>query len=816
MRQGNVNKKLKLIVGLALTLQFTSSYSADLDHDVNPDKKHNQAIENARSGKLDDALAELSALHQQFPDHTGITVDYAIVLTWANRNAEAMRIITTLDPDSIPAYALPPFAKAARNAGEYTKSLALYETLIKRNPNTIDYQIAHALVLIDARQFEQASAEIETLQISHPQNPEVLHAQIYLGQQSGSPIKVLDASQRLLTQNPSDPAVAVTLTTAAREVGATTKSSEIAQQYHLDERVIRHASADIAASQIRWGELEPMDSKKPYVETDKALMTLDSTCQCDWATVDLSEPVKRQLIFDRMLALYQRHRSEEVVMLYNRLSNAHISIPEYAARAAGGAFLELKQPEPALTIYDEILKNNPKQSDVLLDKFSALIELERFDEAIDVANQVAAQEPSYLNRIKNPVLRENDRRLHADTKAVLGLEYGDRLAESDQKFTAMRNLGPENAETKNNLATVWRWRGWLDKAEQSFKANLVEDKDDVEAQFGLANTHLDGRDWKQADNEIQALNRYIAQEDPVMKALNRRWELHNRRELIVDFTSGRSSGSAIGSKSSDVSARLYSSPFNDNYRAFVSTDYAKGNFVEGDGHLFAPNVGLEYRSNQWLASGQVGAITDSDHGISAAANAEYRADDYWRLNGDAQLNSSEVPLRARRAGIDGDSFGLGATYRWSELMQASAVANFLHLSDGNNRESLAARWDRRLYTSPHYKANVRLNLAMSHNSANNTVYFNPEHDTAYSASLLQEWVTWRRYERSFTQKLGLTMGGYAQAGFGNKSAWSVSYSHLWSFDHALEFEYGITHSKQPYDGITETGNSFFGHLDLLF
>ena len=298
--------------------------------------------------------------------------------------------------------------------------------------------------------------------------------------------------------------------------------------------------------------------------------------------------------------------------------------------------------------------------------------------------------------------------------------------------------------------------------------------------------------------------------------MNGRWEQHNKRQFVADFTTSKSSGSAIGSKANSLDAWLYSAPFNDHYRAFINTGYNHGTFPEGNGTVVTPNIGLEYRSHDWRWAIQLGAATSDGSGAAANVTADYRANDYWSFNGGLELNSQQIPVRGQRIGIDGNALNIGATYRWSELMQASASANLMHMSDSNTRQGFGLALDRRLYTAPHYKANIRFSLNGSQNSLNNAAYFNPKSDLSVGATLTQDWLTWRRYDRSFTQRLSLSGGNYQQENFGSKGTWSISYSHDWEFDHLFELEYGISHGSQPYDGIRESSNALFGRINLLF
>jgi biofilm PGA synthesis protein PgaA len=414
---------------------------------------------------------------------------------------------------------------------------------------------------------------------------------------------------------------------AATDLGATSQADKLKQQYAIESNKAQSIHAGHAASYVRWGDFDPPNPLQPYADIDQALHLLDNACQCDWATVDVTDPSKRKLVFDRMLALRDRHRATDVIAHYEQLMAHAIELPVYVMSAAADAYLELREPEQALAVLDAILIKEPEHYNSQLDKFYALIELERFEEATQHINQISASQPSYLNRNDNPVVRQNDKKLQADTLAIMGMAYGDNLAGSEQALIAQKNIGPNNLEIKNNLANVWRWRGWVDLAGKTYQENLSIEKYNTQARYGLAHTYLDGRDWVLASNQIEDLNSYITPDDPALKELNTRWALHQKRQFITNFNTGNSSGAAIGTRASFINAWLYSAPFNDNYRVFANADYNHGTFPEGSGAVLAPAVGLEYRSHDWVISSQLGVAAQDGQGATGGVRAVYRADD---------------------------------------------------------------------------------------------------------------------------------------------------------------------------------------------
>jgi biofilm PGA synthesis protein PgaA len=318
-----------------------------------------------------------------------------------------------------------------------------------------------------------------------------------------------------------------------------------------------------------------------------------------------------------------------------------------------------------------------------------------------------------------------------------------------------------------------------------------------------------------AESEIKPLVSEYP-ENAAVQALDRRWNLHNKRQLTIDGFGSKSSGSTFGSRSRGLNAALYSSPIDYNFRAFAMTQYDYATFPEGNGNAVFPGVGLEYTNRDWRLTGALSKANISANGVTAAFSADYRLNDYWSFSSALDINSSQMPLRGLRVGNSGDLFSASGVYRWSDLTRASVGIGYMNINDGNNRESVNATLDRRLITKPHYKLTAHLRADASHNAKQNVAYFSPERDFEVGAILDNEWMLWRRYERSFSHRLQVGAGDYWQKNFGSDLTWMASYEQQFRWDDQFEIDYGVTRSRHPYDSVKELATQYFVRLNLLF
>ena len=785
-------------------------------------ERRQSALQAAREGRFEVSIPMLVELVKEAPKDIGVKADYIVVLTWAKRNQEALDAAVGMDIKSIPSYGVNALAKAARNTAQFPQALNYYQELISRDAKQLDPLIGKTLTLTDAGRFAEVHTQLSKLRQQYPNNADVYRALSYLGQQSKQPVVVVDANIRLLEINNQDLDAARTLITAAREVGATPQALSLAAQYPTatNQAEINKIYNDSAAQHIAWGQLGTKIPAQRFADTDKALVKLDEACRCDWNGLDLSAggpstDKNRNLLFDRMLALRDRYRMQDVITHYQQLNNAKIDPPAYVLNAAGDAYLYQRMPELALRAYEAALLKDPVNIQTKFSKFYALVELEQHKQATKLIDELSLSLAAYRNRPNNPVIRAEDNKLDADSKAYYVRAYGDDLETAEQQFQALNNAGPMNNNVRMAMAEIWRWRGWPERAEQRLYDISKDYPDQVSPRINLANAHLDMRDWQLAETEIQPLVVEYP-ENAAVQTLDKRWDLHNKHQLTIDAFSSKSAGSTFGSRTQGLNAVLYSKPINYNYRAFVSTQYDHATFPEGTGRVLYPGVGLEYTNRDWRFSGQISQASLSKIGVSTTLTADYRMDDYWSFASAIDINSSQMPLRGLRVGTSGDLISASSAYRWSDLTRAAGGVSYMKMDDGNQRQSLYLTLDRRLITEPHYKLTTHLRMDASHNSESNVNYFNPSRDMEVGAILDNEWLLWRRYERSFGHRLQLGAGEYWQQGFGSNTSWLISYEQQFKWDNRFEFDYGLTRSQHAYDGTNELSTQFFAKLNLLF
>jgi biofilm PGA synthesis protein PgaA len=282
-------------------------------------------------------------------------------------------------------------------------------------------------------------------------------------------------------------------------------------------------------------------------------------------------------------------------------------------------------------------------------------------------------------------------------------------------------------------------------------------------------------------------------------------------ELQAGFVSRNESGNATFAPGSgiDAVARLYSPPIAERWRAVAAAERFTAEPPEGRAVRNSFGAGAELRLPDLTveALGWQNTGTVSEWGASIAGTWE--PNDHWTFGADAERFAPDTPLRALLYDITANAAGGWARYAWNESSWLSAGVRGLDFSDGNRRRQVRAVFAQRVVDKPHFDLTIRPEIYGSTNSLAGAPYFNPERDFAAAVAFDAEHVLWRRYERSWTQRLQVTAGSYWQKGFGSGGVGGALYEQALRRDPFTDLRYGLEWNRRIYDGVPEETWIFF-------
>lgn len=402
--------------------------------------------------------------------------------------------------------------------------------------------------------------------------------------------------------------------------------------------------------------------------------------------------------------------------------------------------------------------------------------------------------------------------MQAELRAVLARAYADRLGESQQRLEAMASEAPGNTDVRHELGSIYLWRGWPDRALAQYRQALAVQPGMISARAGWSVTQIERAAFADAGREITALTSEYP-DHPTVRELTRRWTLHQRSLLVVEASSGESSGTTFGSDQYNVDAWWYSRPLAQRYRLYARSHDAFGEFEEGPATRRRLAAGAEYRRPYWNARAELAAerLGGDDTGLSAELN--WRIDDLWSLAASAELNGYDTPLRAYRNDIDANRLALRAAYRPDERSSVSAGLARQDFDDGNARSSLWVDGRQRLLTRPDWRVEATGGAALSRASKQDTPYFNPSRDRSLVLGADLRWATYKRFERGVYQRLHPQLGSYWQDGFGSGGTWALDYELEVHISRGWSVRAGVRRARNVYDGNREYGTFFLASLE---
>ncbi|MGB6134361.1 MAG: poly-beta-1,6 N-acetyl-D-glucosamine export porin PgaA [Acidobacteriaceae bacterium] len=792
---------------LALTcalLSVSANRAGASDVPRAPRAEREAAVMQARHGGAKAGLAELKRLVQRYPDDPRLLADTTIVASWARDDRYALdlydRPLTPKDDAGVAEAA----GHAARNLHLYARSLELYQLAHQLEPDRWQPLLGEAMVLTDLGDYAAAAKLMDPVVRHHKDDLDVLRGQGYLCSRLADFICSIAMYQYYLVQSPNDMDVRNDLALALSHVGSQVYASDFYTKEvspEVPETDFR-LSGVAAGEEANWGEVYSPTRALVRADSEIALARLNSIIAA--ATPRGETWTNAQ--FDRIFALYDLHRSNEVVSAYEELTRRGIEVPQYALESVAGSYLSLHEPERAEEIYEKLVKESPTDGDLWSGLAYAQMERGHVKQALATIDRAYKDATPWLGIPGKSAPKPNRMRLNLESQAARMRGDVDLLAEEQRRLDRLMAAAPGNESLRWQLASSHLARGWPVYAlRESRIADGFASRDELPSMTTVQIEEAAGlRD--EVDAAIPAL-RIRAFDDPSLLRFLKGLRIERGWGFDSDAVFAWGSGIEVGSSSQHSEAHLYSPLFNNRWRGFAHELSDSGNFGATSAERTRTSVGVSYDYDRQSATAEIGYDAGT-HRTAANLAAALALNDYWSFHLEADTDSFEVPVRALTGNVHGRSVDADLEWRASELESAHGGLQRVLFSDGNQRAAISGAWTRRVETTPHWQTTISAQEWESGNSLNeNRPYFNPSRDFGFGPSATVDWHTWHRYDRSFHQKVNLYVAPYWQANYGTGPSVSAEYDALLKTRQGLEWRLGVTWNTQPYDGMNETSTA---------
>lgn len=802
---------MKTFLFLALLLSSTVAYPVQ-------EAEYDRVIEQARQGKTSEAIRRLEQWVVEFPQQLRYLYDLVVVLGWAEQHEKAVSFWPKLDRPETPSYALKALAHSARKAEQHAIAEQAYRRWLTQE--SASYEAQAGLVLnwaVQGRIDEALDYALEKLRAKPYTAAHVplLHSLASLWQAKQRWFDSAAVFDEILRIMPSDRAAYRERSFMLSRMGAAHLAIEYitAQPTWFTAEEKSSLQEDRISQLIRWGEAEIawQSGLARFSTIDRALQENELFSQHSLRSA-----------FDRLIALRDRVRMAEVIALYHSLQARGVELPAYTLSAAADAFLYQKQPEQARDLYGRALaitQNEPgaPNSEWQLGLFYAYIECEQFSAARELIDRMVADEPPFLYRGMRGVELDNPMYARLRLSQALLRLYADQLAESETLLHTFLDQAPFNISARTAWGSLRFAREHPRAAQRIFQSVLVDEPKELHAQIGLAETLLSLRDYRRALLIAEPLWRDYP-ENRAVQNLARQWQAYQARLLTLEARIGRSDGgiNPSGNRDLQIDSHLYSAPLAYHWRGYVRHFYAQARFDEVTVSRQRLGLGMHYRAADWQAQIELRQALPKHDEVAIALSGDWQANDHWTIRAGVEGKINDLAMKAHAAGISARRGTLGVSYTTNESQRLASEFSLTEFSDDNRRSQLNLSGSQRMLSSPVYKLIAHASLYASRNSLRDAVYFNPRHDAAFELSVVNEWLTWRRYQRNFKQRLALSVGHYHQADFAGASTYGLRYEHEWERDGRFTLRYGIGSNRHPYDGIQETRRFAYLSLNWIF
>ncbi len=764
------------------------------------DGAHDAAIALSRAGHREEAIAQLKALLATGTRDETVALDLAVLLQQAGRPSEAIAVYERLHPKAPPSYALASITRAYRDTKQFAAAEARARSGRARFPQEPIWPVLLALVLADESKAEEALAVLATKAAQQAPESERLLAHAYALRRQNLPFDALRDYFTLLSHDPKNADARNEAIVVLRQIRASHAAAALAETPALP------LAADLAAAQVRWGTDDaPSEPKRRFVQTDRALATLDSLIARAKAEGD-SDTLLR-LRFDRIVAYRDRVRMADAAAEAETLQKEGHALAPYVREAYADALLYLRRPQEARAQYETLLTADPHDRNSRVGRIYACVEMEDFGCAFDAADALLEDEPLWNGFAGDPSRYANESYVDAALLAAAVRNYADQPDEAWQRLRPMLEGAPRNPFIVLGAASIMSARQKPRLAEEENRIALSLSPSLLPAQIAVAESALARDRYEEAETRADALavlypeNRQVQRfEDEVSAQTG--WQIS--AEIRPSNEKG---GGAFGNSGNEINAafRAASPLIEDGVRAFAGYTYSDSHPSEGFVNWSRVSLGAQASWPDWSASAAVTESFGTLQRTGFTGLLDWSPTDEMALALAGERISSETPLRALLHGTTADSLSARFTYTWDQTSNASVGASWLPFTDGNERATADLRYTWRAIAIPHFDLNLTGALYGSTNSlANTQPYYNPASDGSATLRIEAEHMLWRHYETSWVQALTLEGGFYGENGFKGGAIGTVTYEQRWRFDPWAEVVYGASISARMYDGAGAT------------
>ncbi len=776
-----------------------------------------------RTGRYAEAIECYEKSLSLNPDNPDAVKGKVFSLIGARRNSEAHTFIQK----EMEKYQDPPnwlkmlTCEAYIVEGSYDKAGNFLRSYLKTNPNDADAKKMMIDVLIQQKTgLKEAMGMVEELIAADPSNPDLLFLKVTLLQLSREYLAAYALNQKILSINKFYRPSINTKYHILLDIKAAILANQMLKEsgddvsYAVKKRIM----GDLAAEQLSW-----KDYKKALEILDENIRTYDKYKNIPEASED-AEKLKIRARFDRILALFQAERMQDLIKEYENLKEDGVDTPSWLRLNVASAYLYCRQPDTALSMYREIhdeMKRNdmdkyPDNYLVLQGIYACLVEIEDQRGAYDILEILEKETPSFAR--PNGVYVQNPEKMELAVEKGWWYIYNDQLSYADEYLTGLVESAPNNTVARTALAYVHYYRGWPRLALEDFQISTALDPNDRSAQVGLAYTLNENDEYEKARTLAAELaKQYPADLD--VKKLLRSFELQEKRTLTIDSNYSNEGNFSDGS---GVTIRL-DQPIYPDRKVYVEslwlfTSQPKESNQEGKRrNIFRGAVGFDWRLNSYLWIFGEASMDYHAENPGFMAGLRFKPTDSLTLSGFYNSYTLNMPPKALLYDKKGQEANISAEYRYNEDLIFNGGFSNVWVSDGNINQTYSWKVDKGIYSTAYWKFRASVEGSTTTNTKfRDSEYYAPKYYTSIYFVPMVEHLWYRSYETSIVDRLFLGIGPHWEKDFTCKSQYYARYEQEYVLTDYFSFKVGGKIGKERYGDDNPCGWGLYGSITFKF
>ncbi|WP_186332285.1 poly-beta-1,6 N-acetyl-D-glucosamine export porin PgaA [Bordetella genomosp. 13] len=790
----------------------------------------------AAAATLRQWLARRDGQGPQGADRQRVLADYVTLLARAGRDREALDAARAEGYDGLPAYALQPLFLAARDVRALPDEQRIVTLLEQRDPRAALTRLRRAQYTYDIDRVDDARAQAAAVRDDASASRDIRSAAAELlgsiEEAAGNFPQATQAYGRALELNPdsrsarrADVYLLAGQAAAPAALEAARQANRAAGQAGKDPLFspveIAGLRQQAIGQEIAWAieQRDVVGGQQRYQALDQALARsnglLGELDQAGSPPPELREVATRARI-DQLIALNARGYYQACANLYEALAAQGVEVPYYGLAPAADAYAHLRRSDLAVPLYERAIAKAgsrlPIPSDTHVGLFYAYIDTARFRQADQLLSRMEAATPPTVRLAPAPDTLNEQYAEVRDLRARYYL-YTDQPARAEALYEQLRREAPFNEAYAEGAANTALSREHPRKALELARSAAADHPDSVAVRSAVARGLMETGQVREGREAIERLRQDYPEAGQAQNAA-RDLDAMQAPTLSIESRYGKGNGnSALSDEDYLVDARLQSGLIDDQWRVFVRQAWAYGSANGIKAHRGRTGLGARWERDGWALEGEAHRDDGGARNGGLAVAGEYRLNDHVELGLSYDSNALDLPWRAYDAGIAANVAAASVGYIVDESRRFDFSYQRMRYTDGNLNQTGTVGWTERWYSGPSQQFQTTLSVGRSTNRLTDVPYYSPASDLSADLEARYQWLTWKRDDRTFVQRLYANAGTYKQSGYGSGMAYGLRYEHEWSFRPGWSVIYGIGAAWHPYDGERERRT--VGYLNLV-